>query len=87
MKKTALIAFIMAAISPFASAQAAQQRGGVCLGNVGNGAGIGSETEFNCEHIGIVKLKGIYEKGFRVVSVVPSTKLPSYYTLIIEEQK
>lgn len=87
MKKTALIAFIMAAISPFANAQAAPQKGGVCIGQVGYSAGIGADTKFDCEHIGAVTIKEIYEKRFRIVSVVQSTKLSNYFSLIIEEQK
>ena len=65
MKNMLIAAFIVAALTGMtnASAQAAgAKRGGVCIGPFH-----GADSVLQCEHIGKVTIKQIYEKGFRVV--------------------
>lgn len=63
-------------------------RGGVCPVRLYNNEGL---IKWNCEHIGIVEIRQIYEKGFRVVGkfidnpATTSTSQNQY--LIIEEQR
>jgi len=39
-----------------------------------------------CEHIGKVTIKQIYEKGFRVVHMQDDKNTATYVMLVIEEQ-
>lgn len=58
-------------------------KGGTCSTNNFTGA----DTVFNCEHIGQVKIREIYEKGWRVVDRVVYPTGFNIHVLIIEEQK
>ena len=90
MKNMLYVAFIVAALTGMtnASAQAAgAKRGGVCIGPFR-----GADSVLQCEHIGKVTIKQIYEKGFRVVTVYTpfyngEKLVVTNYTMIIEEQK
>ena len=76
MKKMLYVAFIVAALAGMtnASAQAAAaKRGGVY-------------SVLQCEHIGKVTIKQIYEKGFRVVHMQDDKNTATYVMLVIEEQ-
>lgn len=84
MKKMLYVAFIVAALTGMtnASAQAAgAKRGGVCIGPFR-----GADSVLQCEHIGKVTIKQIYEKGFRVVHMQDDKNTATYVTLVIEEQ-
>lgn len=84
MKKMLYVAFIVAALTGItnASAQAAgTKRGGVCIGPFR-----GADSVLQCEHIGKVTIKQIYEKGFRVVHMQDDKNTATYVTLVIEEQ-
>jgi hypothetical protein len=84
MKKMLYVAFIVAALAGMtnASAQAAgAKRGGVCIGPFR-----GADSVLQCEHIGKVTIKQIYEKGFRVVHMQDDKNTATYVTLVIEEQ-
>lgn len=84
MKKMLYVAFIVAALTGMtnASAQAAgAKRGGVCIGPFR-----GTDSVLQCEHIGKVTIKQIYEKGFRVVHMQDDKNTATYVTLVIEEQ-
>lgn len=84
MKNMLYVAFIVAALTSMtnASAQAAgAKRGGVCIGPFR-----GADSVLQCEHIGKVTIKQIYEKGFRVVHMQDDKNTATYVTLVIEEQ-
>ena len=84
MKKMLHAAFIVAALAGMtnASAQAAaSKRGGVCIGPFRGG-----DSVLQCEHIGKVTIKQIYEKGFRVVHMQDDKNTATYVMLVIEEQ-
>lgn len=84
MKKMLLLAFTLAALASMtnANAQAAgTKRGGVCIGPFR-----GADAVLNCEHIGKVTIKQIYEKGFRVVHMQDDKNTATYVMLVIEEQ-
>lgn len=84
MKNMLYIAFIVTALAGMtnASAQAATaKRGGVCIGPFRGG-----DSVLQCEHIGKVTIKQIYEKGFRVVHMQDDKNTATYVTLVIEEQ-
>lgn len=84
MKTMLYAAFIVAALAGMtnASAQAAgAKRGGVCIGPFR-----GADSVLQCEHIGKVTIKQIYEKGFRVVHMQDDKNTTTYVTLVIEEQ-
>ena len=84
MKKMLYVAFIVAALAGMtnASAQAAgAKRGGVCIGPFR-----GADSVLQCEHIGKVTIKQIYEKGFRVVHMQDDKNTATYVMLVIEEQ-
>lgn len=84
MKTMLYAAFIVAALAGMtnASAQAAgAKRGGVCIGPFR-----GADSVLQCEHIGKVTIKQIYEKGFRVVHMQDDKNTATYVTLVIEEQ-
>lgn len=94
MVKKLAVAFMMAALSAVAHAgpEATGAKGGTC-GGVGifNG-GKANDGAFECEHLGHVTIKEIYERGWRVVSsgFLPekaASPLRSYMYLIIEEQR
>lgn len=84
MKKMLYAAFIVAVLVGMtnASAQAAgAKRGGVCIGPFRGG-----DSVLQCEHIGKVTIKQIYEKGFRVVHMQDDKNTATYVMLVIEEQ-
>ncbi|MCW5323662.1 hypothetical protein D5039_21710 [Verminephrobacter aporrectodeae subsp. tuberculatae] len=84
MKKMLFVAFIVTALASMtnASAQSAgMKRGGICIGPFR-----GDDSVLNCEHIGKVTIKQIYEKGFRVVHMQNDRTFDLYVTLVIEEQ-
>lgn len=84
MKKLAFVAFILAA----GSAQADVQRGGTCFTNHADISG--AKVTWNCEHIGRVTTRQVYEKGFRVVGVYPTdpaNRTIQYQYMVIEEQR
>lgn len=84
MKNMLYVAFIVTALAGMtnASAQAATaKRGGVCIGPFRGG-----DSVLQCEHIGKVTIKQIYEKGFRVVHMQDDKNTATYVTLVIEEQ-
>jgi len=67
----------LSTLSPaYAAAPGNAQKGGTCYGTV---------QAFNCEHLGHVTVKEIYEKGWRVVAYIKEG--PNTTTLIIEEQR
>ncbi len=83
MRKTTL-SFALSVLSLFAiSVNAAGQKGGVCIGT----NDIGASSLFNCEHIGSVTIKQIYERGFKVIAYHHDPKNSGVVSLIIEEQK
>lgn len=71
----------------YAADQPKAQKGGVCWGSLGEKLGIDPSTEFTCDAIGKIKISQIYEKGYRVVSVMMHPKRPDIVTLVIEEQR
>ncbi len=84
MKKMLYVAFIVAAFAGMtnASAQATgSKRGGICIGPFR-----GADSVLQCEHIGKVTIKQIYEKGFRVVHMQDDKNTATYVMLVIEEQ-
>lgn len=84
MKKILYVAFILTAIVSMANANAQAtglKRGGVCIGPFR-----GADSVVNCEHIGKVTIKQIYEKGFRIVHMQDDKNTATYVTLVIEEQ-
>lgn len=81
MKKLAFVAFILAASTAHAG------RGGTCFTT--NPKITGADMTWNCEHIGRVTTKQVYDKGFRVVGVYPtnpSSKTIQFQYMVIEEQ-
>lgn len=83
MRKITL-AFVLSVLSLLSvSANAAGQKGGICISNSFTGA----DSVFNCEHIGQATVKQIYSNGWRVVTTNHSPELPGTLILIIEEQK
>lgn len=46
----------------------------------------GGDSVLQCEHIGKVTIKQIYEKGFRVVHMQDDKNTATYVMLVIEEQ-
>lgn len=89
MKKVLTIAFMMAATASAAlAADETAQRGGMCFTN--NLRIDDANVVWNCEHLGRVTIRQIYEKGFRVVGSYPAEygeKKLIFQFLIIEEQK
>jgi hypothetical protein len=84
MKKMLFAAFIVTALVGVANAHAqaaSPKRGGVCIGPFR-----GAESVLNCEHIGKVTIRQIYEKGFRIVHMQDDKNTATYVTLVIEEQ-
>lgn len=84
MKTMLYIAFTVAALTGMANANAqtaGAKRGGVCIGPFR-----GAESVLQCEHIGKVTIKQIYEKGFRVVHMQDDKNTATYVMLVIEEQ-
>ena len=64
------------------------QRGGMCFTN--HSRMKDTEVPWNCEHIGRVTIRQIYERGFRVVGYYSgdlSEKVMQWPILIIEEQR
>ena len=64
------------------------QRGGMCFTN--HSRMKDTEVPWNCEHIGKVTIRQIYERGFRVVgsySTDLAEKPTQFPYLIIEEQR
>ncbi|CAB1371180.1 conserved exported protein of unknown function (plasmid) [Denitratisoma oestradiolicum] len=83
MKKLTLFAFIMTALSAATNVLAAPARGGVCGAYPFNGA----DTKFDCEHLGKVTIKQIYERGWRIVSMGQQNDGGSWTYIVIEEQR
>jgi len=84
MKKMLYVAFIVAALASMTNANAqadAAKRGGVCIGPFR-----GADSVLNCEHIGQVTIRQIYERGFRVVHMQDNPNTATYVRLVIEEQ-
>ena len=79
LKKYAAAVF-MTAICSLSNAQAAPNqapvKGGLCYG---------TPQALNCEHLGKVTVKEIYEKGWRVVAYVKEG--PNTVTVVIEEKR
>lgn len=90
MRKRIFIAVILTALAGAAAAAEVTRpgKGGYCFTNhlrIDNG-----DIPWNCEHLGKVTLREIYEKGFRVVGMYESTTAKAqsgYPMLIIEEQR
>ncbi|MBC7207240.1 MAG: hypothetical protein H5U27_12060 [Methyloversatilis sp.] len=74
-----LLAFVAANV--VAADGGAPLRGGVCIGPFR-----GADSVLNCEHIGQVTIRQIYEKGFRVVHMQDNPNTATYVRLVIEEQ-
>jgi hypothetical protein len=91
MRKNLALAFIMTAIYTVSNAQAtatnAPLRGGTCWANIGLKATLDNTTEASCAIIGKVSVGQIYEKGFRIVTVVHNPQHSSFVTIVIEEQR
>lgn len=90
MKKILIFTFIITSLSSVARADAeSRQRGGVCFTN--NPRIRDAEIIWNCEHIGMVTVKQIYQKGFRVVGAFPTsysnTTIRTPYFIIEEQRK
>lgn len=89
-KKIALaFVLVISALSAQAGQEVSPAKGGMC-----GGIGVfnaGGESAFDCEHLGRVTIKQIYERGWRVASsgFLPEKAISvrSYMYLIIEEQK
>lgn len=80
MLKKCAAAVAMMAICGLTNAQAAPTgapaKGGLCYG---------TPQALNCEYLGKVTVKEIYEKGWRVVAYVKEG--PNSITVVIEEQR
>ncbi len=83
MKILTVFAFTLTAICAPVLAQHQPSRGGVC----GASSFDGPNTTFDCEYLGKVKIKQIYEKGWRVVSIGQDKTGGTWTYLLIEEQK
>lgn len=82
MRKTTL-AFVLSGLPLFAvSANAAGQKGGICVGM----DDVDASSFFACEHLGKVTVKQIYENGFKVIAYHYNPRMPGVVNLIIEEQ-
>jgi hypothetical protein len=82
MRKT-FFAGLLAVVATYAmAAESGALRGGVCIGSFQ-----GADSLMNCEHIGRVTIRQIYEKGFRVVHMQNDKNTATYVMLVIEEQK
>lgn len=81
--RNALLAGLLAVVAAtaFAADGGAPLRGGVCIGPFR-----GADSVLNCEHIGQVTIRQIYEKGFRVVHMQDNPNTATYVRLVIEEQ-
>ncbi len=80
MKKIAQIGIVSSVLILLHTAHATEsqkpQKGGVCYGLA---------SGYECEYLGKVTIKQIYEKGWRVVAYIKEG--PNLATLVIEEQK
>lgn len=80
MKKIALVGIFSSAFIVLNAAYAADlqrpQKGGMCYG---------ISSGYECEYLGKVTIKQIYEKGWRVVAYIKEGD--NLATLIIEEQR
>ena len=82
MRKALLACLLaVAAVKAFAADGGAPLRGGVCIGPFR-----GADSVLNCEHIGQVTIRQIYEKGFRVVHMQDDKNAATYVRLVIEER-
>ena len=81
--RKALLAGLLAVVAAnvVAADSGAPLRGGVCIGPFR-----GADSVLNCEHIGQVTIRQIYEKGFRVVHMQDNPNTATYVRLVIEEQ-
>jgi hypothetical protein len=80
--RKALLAGLLAVVAANAiAADAGPLRGGVCIGPFR-----GADSVLNCEHIGQVTIRQIYEKGVRVVHMQDNPNTATYVRLVIEEQ-
>ncbi|MFP5442255.1 MAG: hypothetical protein ACLGIY_01380 [Betaproteobacteria bacterium] len=81
--RKALLAGLLAVVAAnvVAADGGAPLRGGVCIGPFR-----GADSVLNCEHIGQVTIRQIYEKGFRVVHMQDNPNTATYVRLVIEER-
>ena len=78
------ILFTIIAFATFSAPVAvAAAKGGYCIALSFTGA----DSVFNCEHIGKVTFRQIYEKGWRIVSYIQLRDSTTMRELIIEEQR
>lgn len=61
----------------------APMKGGFCLTN----SYTGGNAIFNCDYLGAVTIKQIYEKGWRIVAFNQNLEFKRTAELIIEEQR
>ena len=82
--KSLIIFFSIVSYAGFAQAaeQAKAKRGGWCICN----AFRGPESQFNCEHIGVVTISQIYDKGWKIIHKQDTRNTAAVVELIIEEQ-
>lgn len=82
MRKALLAGLLtVVAANVIAADGGAPLRGGVCIGPFR-----GADSVLNCEHIGQVTIRQIYEKGFRVVHMQDDKNAATYVRLVIEER-
>ncbi len=81
--RKALLAGLLTVVAANAVAAdgGAPLRGGVCIGPFR-----GADSVLNCEHIGQVTIRQIYEMGFRVVHMQDDKNAATYVRLVIEER-
>lgn len=88
MKKVILCAALLTVIfTPIAEAKKSPRKGGLCFTNYA----VIQDTNviWSCEHIGKVKLREVYSKGWRVIGIFESSMKSAahnYPILVIEEQ-
>lgn len=85
MKTTRFFLTLLVALmfNPNANAQSQKiKQGGTCWVEFFNE----NIARFNCEHIGFVTVRGIYEKGYRVVAVYEYGGGTKSAILVIEQQ-
>ena len=80
MKNTALLTLLMMAMTGVASADNRPERGGVCTGTLQN-----ADSVLDCEYLGKVTIRQIYEKNFHVVSMLHGKGSSSTVVIIKED--
>ncbi len=78
---------IFLSTNALSASQEKLQKGGVCWASLGTKVGIEPSTQFNCDVIGKVTINQLYEKGYRVVTMLMHPQRTDIVSLIIEEQK